>query len=283
MEITVELVRDLVAAQFPHWAHLPVVPVVPGGTDNRTFRLGEHLSARLPSGPGYAPQVLVEQRWLPVLAPHLPLPVPRPVALGAPGCGYPHPWSVRRWIPGGPVTAELPGLARDLAAFLAALQGVEAAGGPAPGPHNGFRGDHPGRYDAETRACVAALADRVDAAAALAVWEAALATRRDGPPVWFHGDVAAGNLLARGGRLAAVLDLGCTGVGDPACDLVVAWTLLTPDGRDEFRTVLDPDEGTWARGRAWALWKALLTMRDHPDGHPNDVRPAAEVVEQLLA
>ena len=283
MEITVELVRDLVAAQFPHWAHLPVVPVVPGGTDNRTFRLGEHLSARLPSGPGYAPQVLVEQRWLPVLAPHLPLAVPRPVALGAPGCGYPHPWSVRRWIPGGPVTAGLPGLARDLAAFLAALQGVEAAGGPAPGPHNGFRGDHPGRYDAETRACAAALADRIDAPAALAVREAGLATRRDGPPVWFHGDVAAGNLLARGGRLAAVLDLGCTGVGDPACDLVVAWTLLAPAGRDEFRAVLDPDEGTWARGRAWASWKGLLTLRDHPDGHPNDVRPAAEVVEQLLA
>lgn len=273
-------VRALLREQFPRWSHLPVEPVVPGGVDHRTFRLGTELSVRLPSGPGYAPQVEREQHWLPRLAPHLPLPVPQPVGHGDPGCGYPFRWSVCRWLPGETVTGR-PDVrfAADLAGFLRALGTVDATGGPAPGPHNGFRGAHPATYDAETRRTVAALGSRVDARAVLAVWEAALATGWSGPPVWFHGDVAAGNLLVRDGRLAAVLDFGCLGVGDPACDLVPAWTLLDGAAREAFRAGLGVDDGTWARGRGWALWKALLTMAEHGDGSPD----GAPVVARILA
>ncbi len=285
MPIDVALARALVAEQFPRWAHLDVRPVVPGGVDHRTFRLGADLSVRLPSGPGYAPQVEREQHWLPRLAPQLPLPVPRPVGHGEPGRGYPFRWSVYRWLPGETVARQPvadPAFATDLAGFLRALAAVDATGGPPPGPHNGFRGGHPEVYDAETRRTVAALGDRIDAPAVLAVWDAALATRRSGPPVWFHGDVAAGNLLVRDRRLAAVLDFGCMGVGDPACDLVIAWTLLDGPARAAFRAGLDVDDGTWARGRGWALWKALLTMAQ-PGTHPNDTRTPARVVEHILA
>lgn len=280
-----DLVRGLVREQFPQWAHLPVEPVLPGGWDNRTFRLGPELSVRLPSGPGYAPQVEREQRWLPRLAPHLPLPVPEPVAHGAPGHGFPFPWSVYRWLPGDTLAARPvadAALARDLAGFLCALRGVDARGGPPPGPHNGFRGGDLAIYDAETRRSVAALGDRVDADAALAVWDAAGATAWDAPPVWFHGDVAAGNLLVRDGRLAAVIDFGCAGVGDPACDLVIAWTLLDAPERAVFRDALGLDDATWARGRGWALWKALLTMAEDQGVHANDARPPGRVVDHVL-
>ena len=200
-DITPELVSRLVAAQFPQWAGLPVRPVEADGWDNATFRLGDRMSVRLPSSPAYAEQVAKEQRWLPVLRPQLPLPVPEPLAAGRPGCGFPRPWSVYRWIDGqtaasGPV-ASLPEFAADLAGFLAALYAVDPSGGPEPGPHNFFRGGSPGYYDAETRAALAALHGHIDTGRAAEVWETALAARWDGPPVWFHGDAQPGNLLLR--------------------------------------------------------------------------------------
>lgn len=263
------LARRLVAAQFPQWAHLPVVPVAVGGVDNRTFRLGDELTVRMPSAAGYAAQVAKEQRWLPHLAPRLPLPVPVPVAVGEPGPGYPHRWSVLRWIDGETAAAgridDPVVFARDVAAFLVALGGIGTAGGPAPGAHNFHRGGDLAVYADETDAAVERLGDRVDGDAARAVFARALAARWDGPPVWFHGDVALGNLLVRDGRLAAVIDFGCCGVGDPACDTVLAWTLFTGPARDAFRDALGVDDGTWARGRGWALWKALIVLADEPD------------------
>jgi aminoglycoside phosphotransferase (APT) family kinase protein len=258
-----QLVRRLIAAQFPRWAGLPVTAVVPGGHDNRTFRLGDELSVRLPSGDGYALQVAKEQRWLPVLAPRLPLPIPEPVAHGAPGEGYPHEWSVCRWLEGEPATAagvaDPVALARELAGFLRALAAVDATGGPGPGAHNFHRGGPVTFYEAETLAAVDALGDRIPRAAALSVWKAAVEAEWRGEPVWLHGDVAEGNLLLREGRLAAVIDFGTCGVGDPACDVVIAWTLLRGEAREAFRDALGADAATWARGRGWALWKALIT------------------------
>jgi aminoglycoside phosphotransferase (APT) family kinase protein len=264
--IDAALVRRLVAAQFPQWVRLPVEPVVPGGHDNRTFRLGDELSVRLPSGDWYALQVAKEQEWLPRLAPRLPLEIPTPVARGEPGEGYPYPWSVYRWLEGEPASAgavrDAAGLAVELAGFLRALASVPADGGPAPGPHNWHRGGPVRFYEAEALAALDALGDRVDRAAALALWERAVASEWEGPPVWFHGDVAEGNLLLRDGRLAAVIDFGTCGVGDPACDVVIAWTLLRGEAREAFREALGADEGTWARGAGWALWKALITYDD---------------------
>ncbi len=176
---------------------------------------------------------------------------------------YPWRWSVRRWIPGRPATADDVGVmfAHELAAFLTALQHVDATGGPPAGAHSFHRGAPLAHYDDETRRAVAALGSRVDGCAALAVWDAALAAPWLGDPVWFHGDVAAGNLLVDDpGLLSAVIDFGICGVGDPACDLVIAWTLLHGDSRAAFRSRMPADAATWARARGWALWKALITL-----------------------
>ena len=262
--ITPTLVSRLVAEQFPHWGHLPVRPVELDGSDNRTFRLGGTMSVRLPSADAYTAQVEKEHRWLPRLGPHLPLPIPTPLAKGVPGSGFPRPWSVYRWLAGESATvARIDGLARfadDLAGFLAALQRIDADDGPAAGPHSFFRGGPLETYDAETRETIALLAGQVGKDAALAVWDDALAARWADQPVWVHGDVVPSNLLVHEGHLSAVIDFGCSAVGDPACDLAIAWTVFEGDSRAVFREGLAVDDGAWARGRGWALWKALLTL-----------------------
>jgi aminoglycoside phosphotransferase (APT) family kinase protein len=260
------LVSRLVATQFPQWAHLPVAPVELDGHDNRTFRLGDELSVRLPRADAYAPQVDKEHRWLPVLAAHLPLPIPEPVAHGIPTPGFPRPWSVYRWRAGEPATADRvqdeTRFATDLAGFLSALYAIDPTGGPAAGAHSFNRGGPLATLDAEAREAITALLHEVNAEAATAVWDAALRAVWERPSVWVHGDVANANLLVRDGRLCAVLDFGCSAVGDPACDLAIAWTFFAGESRRAFRDALALDEATWARGRGWALWKALITQAE---------------------
>ena len=203
MDIDVSLVARLVAAQFPRWAGLPISPAEFGGWDNRTFRLGEDMSVRLPSAARYSGQVEKEHRWLPRLAPSLPLPIPLPLAMGVPADGYPWHWSVYRWLEGENATPERIGdlceFSTALARFLAALQRIDPAGGPPPGKHNFFRGGPLATYDAETRNAIVSLHGRIDAAAVTAVWEAALDATWHGAPVWLHGDVSASNLLVERG------------------------------------------------------------------------------------
>jgi aminoglycoside phosphotransferase (APT) family kinase protein len=264
-QIDAALAAELVAEQFPHWAELPVSPVAFSGWDNRTFRLGDTMTVRMPSAADYAGSVEKELTWLPRLAPALPLPIPVPVAAGAPSARYPWPWSVRRWIEGSPAAtatiAEPVVFAEQLAGFLRALRDVDPTDGPAAGPENFHRGGDLAAYDDETRRATARLTGVVDAGAVTAMWEAALAARWAGPPVWFHGDVAAGNLLLdASGRLCAVIDFGQFGIGDAACDLAIAWTLLRGRAREAFRVAMAVDEPMWVRGRGWALWKALSTI-----------------------
>ena len=284
--IDAALVQRLVAAQFPQWAGLSVVPAEPQGWDNRTFHLGTDLAVRLPSAVGYAAQVDKEHRWLPVLAAWLPLPIPVPRARGRPGEGYPFAWSVYSWLDGDTALTPPPRqphrVARSLARFLRALHRVPTAGGPVPGPHSAFRGGPLLTYDDETRRAIAQLGDLVDVPAVVAVWEAALAATWEGPAVWFHGDVAAGNLLLRGDDLAAVIDFGCCGVGDPACDVTIAWTLFSGRSRAEFRTGLPLDAATWARGRAWAAWKALITIAQYRSSAPARASAAARVLHEVV-
>jgi aminoglycoside phosphotransferase (APT) family kinase protein len=147
--------------------------------------------------------------------------------------------------------------ATDVAGFLSALQAIDATSGPPAGTHSFFRGGPLTLLDAETRRAIAMLGHELDSATA--VWEAALATTWERPPVWVHGDVTNSNLLVTDGRLSAVLDFGCSAIGDPACDLAITWTFFADEDRQAFRTALHVDEGTWARGRAWALWKALVS------------------------
>jgi aminoglycoside phosphotransferase (APT) family kinase protein len=285
--IDAALAARLVAAQFPEWAGLPVVPVDQPGWDNRTFRLGDAMSVRLPSAEAYVPSVEKEHTWLPRLAPRLPLPIPVPLALGAPGGEYPWPWSVRRWIDGRPSSRDrirdLVAFARDLAGFLVALQSIDPSGGPAAGAHCFHRGGSLRVYDAETHAAIARLGSRIDGAAATDAWNAALKATWTGRPVWFHGDVASGNLLVDDrGDLSAVIDFGTSGVGDPACDLVIAWTLFDGESRAEFRRLVPADDAMWARARGWALWKALITI-DNPYAGPWVADESARVAKEVLA
>ncbi len=285
--IDVPLVRRLVATQFPEWASLHVVRVEPDGWDNRTFRLGENMKVRMPTGAWYALQVKKEDRWLPRLAPQLPLRIPSPLAKGAPGDGYPWSWSVYDWLDGEVATtapiASLTWFAEAVSGFITALRRIDPTGGPPPGNHNFFRGGEVAVYDDETRAALAALAGRIDTCAAAAVWEAALRTEWQGPPVWFHGDISSGNLLVRDGRAVAVIDFGTSGVGDPACDLVIAWTLFRGQSRDVFRAALPTDEAEWTRARGWALWKALITLARHIDTEPVESMRARHVLEEVIA
>lgn len=287
-DITPELVARLVATQFPQWAGLPVRPVDVDGWDNATFRLGEHMSVRLPSSPDYVEQVEKEHRWLPVLARQLPLPVPEPLGKGEPGCGFPRPWSVYRWIDGQTAesgrVADLPQFAADLADFLAALYKVDPSGGPLPGTHNFFRGGSPACYDTETRVALAALHGHIDTARAAEVWEAALAARWDGPAVWFHGDAQPGNLILDStGRLSAVIDFGTSGIGDPACDATIAWTFLSGEGQRVFKERLPFDEATWTRGRGWAIWKAMIVLVRALGTDPDDAEVTKNVIDRILA
>jgi aminoglycoside phosphotransferase (APT) family kinase protein len=280
-------VAQLVESQFPQWSRLPITAAEPNGWDNRTFRLGRDLLVRLPSGEAYAAQVRKEHRWLPVLAPQLPLPIPVPVALGEPGEGYPWNWSIYRWLDGVPAStapiADLTGLAVALAHFLVCLERIDPTGGPEPGPHNFFRGGVLQTYDTETRNAIAAVHELINAELATEVWDAALAATWRGTPVWVHGDVAAGNLLIRDGRLTAVIDFGSSGVGDPACDVTIAWTFLSGESREAFRAALPLDAATWARGRGWALWKALITYAGNLDTDTGAAMAARLVFDDVLA
>src|SRR5258706_16252475 len=218
--IDAELVRRLVRSQFPHWESLSVEPVQVGGWDNRSFRLGESMIVRLPSSAEYEVQVAKEHQWLPKLAPLLPLPIPLPLALGEPAEGYPWKWSIYRWLEGDTAApdriADLRDFASSVAKFLDALQRIDSSGGPAPGRHNFYRGGPLATYDSDARHAIAALKGGIDVGVAMKVWEVALATTWRRSPVWVHGDVSAGNLLVRDGRLSSVIDFGMLATGDPA-------------------------------------------------------------------
>jgi aminoglycoside phosphotransferase (APT) family kinase protein len=286
-DITAALVSRLVATQFPQWADLSVKRVELDGNDNTTFRLGEDMSVRLPSADRYVLQIDKEHRWLPVLANHLPLPIPKPLAKGVPGFGYPRPWSVYRWLEGEPATPEAilnqAEFATDLADFLAALYGIDPIGGPPPGEHNFFRGGPLATYDRESRGAITALANEIDGGGAADVWDAALGATWRHSPVWIHGDVSAGNLLVDNGRLSAVIDFGSLGVGDPACDVTIAWTFLSGNSREAFRGRLPVDEATWARGRGWALWKAMITLVQALEDDLHGAVMARRVIKEVLA
>jgi aminoglycoside phosphotransferase (APT) family kinase protein len=259
--INAALAHRLVATQFPQWKDLPVHPVAVGGWDNRTFHLGNQMLVRMPSAKQYAMKVEKEQKWLPRLAPLLPLPIPAPLAMGEPSDSYPWHWSIYRWIEGetaaiAPVT-NMCDFATSLAHFLTVLQRIDTTDGPIDLESFSYIGAL-ASYDAQTRQAISILQDKVDADAATEVWERALKTTWQRSLVWVHGDISAANLLVKEGKLSAVIDFGGLGVGDPACDLVIAWKFFQGKSRKTFREMVPLDAGTWARGRGWALWKALI-------------------------
>ncbi|TFE47361.1 aminoglycoside phosphotransferase family protein [Streptomyces sp. ICN441] len=281
-----DLVQRLIAGQFPQWSGLPVERLPSGGTVNAMYRLGDGMVVRLPLVRGGAKDVAMEQEWLPRLAPRLPTAIPEVLGAGEPADGYPWPWSVYRWLAG-----ELPQagalsepvlLAKDLAEFVAAMRSITLPGAP-----QAHRGGPVNSLDAETRAAIEELRgipqEDVDCDAAAAVWEDALRTPGwDGPQVWLHADLMPGNLLVDGGRLASVIDFGCTGVGDPACDLFPAWNLLPADAREVFREALGVDDATWIRGRGRTLSQALIALPYYRRTNPAMAYNARHVIRAVL-
>jgi aminoglycoside phosphotransferase (APT) family kinase protein len=285
----ISLVGHLIAAQFPEWAALPIEPVPFFGTDNAIYRLGDDMAVRLPRRQQNTRQLEKELRWLPRLAPLLPLAIPVPLAVGKPADGYPFAWSIYTWLKGESATveriADLGQAAIDLAQFVAALQRVDPTNGPPPGKHNSFRGVPLATRDESTRASITSLGGTIDVAAVTEAWEAALrAPEWRRAPVWTHGDLDARNLLVEQGRLSAVIDFGCLGVGDPACDAMVAWKVLSADARAIFRAGLSVDEATWARGRGWALSQALNALSYYTlETNPVLIREARRWMAEVLA
>ena len=281
-----DLVRRLIVGQFPQWAGLALRRWPSGGTVNAMYRLGDDMVARLPLVEGGAKDVSMEQEWLPRLAPRLPTRIPEVLGAGQPAEGYPWPWSVYRWLAGDHpeegALSEPVRLAEDLAEFVAAMRSITLPGAP-----KAHRGGPVASLDAETQAAIEELRgipqERVDCDAAAAVWEEALqAPGWDGPPVWLHADLMPGNLLLHGGRLASVIDFGCTGVGDPACDLFPAWNLLPDDAREVFREALAVDDATWIRGRGRTLSQALLALPHYRRTNPAMAHNARHVIRAVL-
>jgi aminoglycoside phosphotransferase (APT) family kinase protein len=288
IETSVSLVARLLTTQFPQWADLPVAPVPSAGTDNALYRLGADMLVRLPRIHWAIEQVDKEHQWLPRLAPFLPLAIPAPLAKGQPGEGYPWHWSVYRRLEGENATtariADQRQTATDLAQFIAALQRIDATGGPPPGSHNSYRGEPLVMRDTRTRDAIATLRGALDADAVTAVWDSAVeAPAWQGTPVWLHGDLQSGNLLAAQGRLSAVIDFGCLGVGDPACDVMAAWIYLSAETRDVFREALQVDNATWARGRGWALSVGLIALPYYQDTNPALAGIARRAIREALA
>ncbi|MDW5322661.1 aminoglycoside phosphotransferase family protein [Plantactinospora sp. KLBMP9567] len=283
IDISAELVARLVAGQFPEWADQPVRPVAGSGTVNALFRLGPELVVRLCRVPGAAGEEAEEHRWLRRLAPYLPVAVPAPVAVGQPAEGYPFTWSVLRWLPGAnPVPGQLAAaddLTADLAGFVRALRSVALPGGPAA-----YRGGPLADLDVHTRNAIAELRGTVDTDAATAAWDDALrALPWAGPPAWVHADLMPGNLLTVNGRLSAVIDFATVGVGDPACDLIVAWNLLPAGARGTFRAAVDADDATWRRARGRALSIALVALPYYQDRAPGYAAEARHTIDEVIA
>jgi aminoglycoside phosphotransferase (APT) family kinase protein len=277
------LVRRLLADQFPQWSGLPLERVASSGTDNALYRLGRDLVVRLPRIEWAAGGLDKEFEWLPQLAPLLTVGISVPLVKGRPAAGYPWEWSVWPWLEGdNPAVGGIPdpeALAQELAAFVTALHAVDPDGGPPAS-----RGVPLAQRDSDTRKAIAELEGMIDTKAVTAAWEASLKTRAwAGAPVWIHGDISPGNLLLRDGRLAAVIDFAGIGVGDPACDLIVAWNLLPPEARDVFRTELRIDDATWDRGRGWALSVALIQLPYYKVTNPALAANARHVIREVLA
>ena len=249
IEINKKLVQNLINEQFPQWKDLVIEPVAKSGHDNRTFHLGSKMTVRLPSGKGYAAQVEKELTWLPYLQKNLTMTISSPIAKGYPSCGYPFSWSINKYIEGDTLTKQninnLNEFADDLAKFLKEFQKIDTTNGPQAVYHN------------ETIEALENLKTVLPTELLLKIWQRALNASVSDLNVWVHGDIAPGNLLVKNSKLAAVIDFGVLGVGDPSCDYAMAWTFFEEESRQRFLKKLD--QRMIDRACGWALWKALIT------------------------
>jgi aminoglycoside phosphotransferase (APT) family kinase protein len=286
VDIDPVLVRRLLESQFPHWADLEIDPVPSGGTDNVMYRLGADMAARLPRIERTKRQVEQEAVWLPILAPRLPLAIPEQIALGAPGEGYPFPWAIVPWLPGvdaGHAAVDMDTAASDLGGFVAALQRIDTTGAPRPGWENAGRGMPLAPLNEYMRGAIAQLDDDLDRDGLLAIWDAAVAAPSwEREPVCIHGDLNPDNLLVVDGRLSAVIDFGCMAAGDPACELLPAWSLFPGAARDVYREAIGADDAMWARARGWIVMPAVTGLSYYANTDPSMVERARRSLEVVI-
>ena len=286
--ITKDLAAKLISQQFPEYANLDVSDTEKQGHDNRTYRLGEQLLIRMPTAESYALKVPKEQELLSKLAPYLSLKIPIPIKIGYASQDYPYSFSIYKWLPGKSInlltlSAEnKKQLASRLAKFLKELQSIIDVEGPIPGQHNFWRGDHVSVYNEGTIVQISELADIIDVNKALDLWERACMTKWNRSPVWIHGDFAIGNMLFSENALSPIIDFGGMAIGDPACDLVIAWTFLEGDSRDIFIYEMALDEDTWLRARAWALWRATFELCGITDKNSPEARKQKSIIVDII-
>jgi len=283
VNIDAELVGRLVAAQFPELTDLPISAFASTGTVNAIYRIGDHLYARLPRVQKWAQDLDNELHWLRELAPRLSLRVPVPVEKGHPTSSFPFSWAIYDWIDGQPYADELVDderrAARDLAQFVGELRRIDPVVGASRAGRKPLR-----ELDAVTRAAIESARGVMDSDAATAAWERALeAPAWEGSPVWIHTDLLRPNLLVNGGRLCAVIDFGGVGVGDPAADVIAAWSVFSHAGRETFRGALGVDDGTWNRARGFALHQAAMIIPYYTVTNPRFVAMAKRTVEEVVA
>ena len=288
VDIDASLVARLLAEQFPRWAGLPIQVVASSGTDNVTFRVGSDLAVRLPRTGSTQGQVEKDLTWMPRLAPHVPLAIPEPLALGAPGADYPFTWGVYRWLEGDAYQLDqLPdpaAAAQDLAGFVRSLQTVDTTGAPVPPDDPFSRGTPLAPRDGMFREALEELRDEFDTGLVLAAWERSLAADTwDGPPRWIHGDLMPGNVLVADGKLSAIIDFGTAWAADPAADLLAAWYMFSGDSRRAFREAMEVDQDTWVRARGWVLSLKIIAIPYYRTRNPASVLGVHDDIDELLA
>ena len=278
-----DLVRRLLASQHPQWAELPIERVPSAGTDNAIYRLGDDLAVRLPRIHWAVDNVAKEQKWLPVLAPHLPLAVPLPGAAGEPEEAFPYPWGVVQWLPGelatldrldDPVQAAL-----DLAAFVRALQSIDSTGGPKH--HRGL----PVRLaDEMVRTGIAGLRGEIDGDAVIEAWDRVVAAPDyDGPPVWFHGDLVVSQPPRPRRQAHRASSTGAAAASAiPPSRRSSPWSLFPPDARQAYRDAIGVDDATWERGKGWVL-TGVFGIPYYRDTNPVLVASKVRAIEAVLA
>lgn len=286
-DIDAELVRTLIADQFPEWSNLPIRQIAPAGTVNAIFRVGDSLAARLPLQAADADAVrdwlIEEARAASEFSSVSPIPSPSPVALGEPGEGYPLPWAVQTWLPGRDAVAEdpadSPAFAQDLANLLVHLRAADTQG-------RQFAGDGRGGqlldHDEWMHLCFANSEGLVDVEPLRALWADLRVLPEVDHDVMCHGDLTPQNLLVENGRLVGVLDTGGFGAADPALDLVSVWHLLDGDRRELVRRRLDCGEVQWRRGMAWALQQAMGLVWYYAVTNPVMSRWGQQTLDRLL-
>jgi len=286
--ITLDLAHELINKQFPEYANMPITSVEKQGHDNRTYRLGSEMLIRMPTAECYALKVPKEQELLPRLSPHLSVSIPVPIKIGVPSEDYPYPFSIYKYLSGTSLNLLslnkeiIEQLAFDLAKFLKELQSITDVEGPKPGQHNWWRGDHVSVYDKGAREQIALLEGIIDSQQAMDLWEKACSTKWNKPCVWVHGDFAIGNMLIRNDKLSAIIDFGGLAIGDPACDIVIAWTFLEGKARDIFISKIDLDKDTWLRARAWALWKATFELCQIEDKNSPEALVQKKIIAEVI-